>query len=68
MFTKNRIFTPIDMFPTVLTAMGFEYEGNRLGLGTDMYSEQETIAEEIGYDQFNTQLNGYSNFYLDTFR
>lgn len=63
----NRVFTSFDMFPTILTAMGFEYDGNRLGLGTDMFSEQQTLAEELGYDILETELSKYSEYYLFEF-
>ncbi len=35
--TRNRVFTTMDLFPTVLSALGFEIEGDRLGLGTDLF-------------------------------
>lgn len=34
----DRIFTAMDIFPTVLSALNFEIDGNRLGLGTDLFS------------------------------
>ncbi|MBQ8974096.1 MAG: sulfatase-like hydrolase/transferase, partial [Oscillospiraceae bacterium] len=39
---NSRDFTTQDMFPTVLSAMGFDIEGDRLGLGTDMFSDKQT--------------------------
>lgn len=65
---KNRIFTPMDLFPTVLSAIGFEYEGERLGLGTNMFSGEPTLAEELGYDIFDTELGRHSNYYLKYFQ
>lgn len=60
---KNRIFTTLDMFPTTLSSIGVKIVGDRLGLGTDLYSNTETLAEEMGYDNLNKELSKRSNFY-----
>lgn len=60
---KNRKFTTMDFFPTVLAAMGVEIEGNRLGLGTNLFSEKSTISEDVGYDVFYEELGKISEFY-----
>jgi len=64
---KNRTFTSLDMFPTTLAAMGCKIPGERLGLGTNLFSERKTLAEEIGYDNFNYQLGLNSQYYADNF-
>ncbi|UKI27772.1 MAG: sulfatase-like hydrolase/transferase [Bacilli bacterium] len=53
---KNRIFTTMDMFPTTLGALGVTIEGDRLGLGTNLFSSKKTIPEEMGIDEFNKEL------------
>ncbi len=63
----NRDFTPMDMLPTTLSAMGFEFDGNRIGLGTDMFSGEFTLAEELGFEYFNEEISKYSQYYLDNF-
>lgn len=65
--THGRIFTSQDIFPTVLSAMGFTIEGDRLGLGTDMFSAAPTLAEEMGLEQFQAELEKSSDYYLRTF-
>ena len=65
--TQNRVFTTFDLFPTTLAAMGFSIEGNRLGLGTNLFSELPTLAEEKGYDWFNKELDKYSAYYAKEF-
>lgn len=60
--TQGRMSTSMDVFPTVLSAMGYEIEGNRLGLGTDLFSDQETLAECMGIDSLNTELMKSSKF------
>lgn len=57
----------LDMFPTVLAAMGFSIEGERLGLGTNLFSEKKTLSEELGYDELNAELGKYSEFYEKRF-
>ncbi len=60
---KNRKFTTMDYFPTVLAALGAEIEGDRMGLGTNLFSEKSTLAEEYGYEEMFDELNKKSNFY-----
>ena len=45
--TENRSYTPMDMFPTILEAIGFDVEGDRLGLGTSLFSPTPTLAERF---------------------
>ena len=63
---KNRTFTVVDMYPTTLAAMGVNIEGDRLGLGTNLYSSTQTLPEIIGYEKYNKQLNLKSDFYINT--
>ena len=44
--TKNRQFCAYDMLPTTLSAMGCVIEGDRLGLGTDLFSATATLLEK----------------------
>ena len=64
---KNRTFTAVDLFPTTLAAMGCEIEGNRLGLGTNLFSDVPTLSEEFGFDFVDNHMGRYSRFYQDTF-
>lgn len=65
---KNREFTSLDYFPTVLSAMGFEIEGDRLGLGVDLFSGEKTLVESLGYDVVNNETRKYSKYYVDNFQ
>lgn len=60
---KNRMFTTMDMFPTVLASIGVKIEGNKLALGTNLFSEEPTLAEEYGYEVLFEELNKKSLFY-----
>ncbi len=66
--TKNRDFCTIDMFPTFLGAIGCDIEGDRLGLGTNLFSETPTLCEEMGVAKFDTELSKssdeYKKFYI----
>lgn len=64
---KKRVGTIMDMFPSTLAAMGFEVEGDRLGLGTNLFSDKKTLAEEMGFDNFDDELSKYSQYYVDKF-
>ncbi|MCR4688871.1 MAG: sulfatase-like hydrolase/transferase [Saccharofermentans sp.] len=59
---KSRTFSTFDMFPTTLAAMGCEIEGNRLGLGVNLYSDEETLLEQYGVQYCNTELARNSVF------
>lgn len=61
--SKNRIFTTLDMFPTILASMGIQIEGERLGLGTNLYSGMPTLAEELGFEYLDKELTKYSKYY-----
>ena len=47
---EYREYSTFDFFPTSLSAIGASIEGNRLGLGTDLYSEEQTIIEKYGFE------------------
>lgn len=65
--TENREFTAMDLFPTVLAAMGFQIEGDRLGLGTNLFSDKPTLCEELGYSELGQEIGRYSSYYLKHF-
>ena len=64
---KNRQFTSFDMFPTTLASLGCKIDGERLGLGTNLFSDRKTLTEEMGYDIFNEQLGLNSRYYNENF-
>ena len=65
--TQNREFCAMDMFPTTLAAMGCTIGGNRLGLGTNLFSNLPTLMEKIGYDKLCDALSQQSEYYDDHF-
>lgn len=65
--TTNRSFTAMDMFPTTLASIGYEIKGERLGLGTNLFSNKETLCEQIGYECLSSELQKYSKYYVKNF-
>ena len=65
--TKNREYCAVDLFPTTLAALGCTIEGDRLGLGTNLFSNVPTLAEKWGYDRFNSELGKASDYYIAHF-
>lgn len=64
----SRQATTVDIFPTVLAAMGYEIQGDRLGLGTNLFSQKLTLAEELGYDHFNREVRKQSDYFQENIR
>ena len=65
---RNRRFCALDMFPTTLAALGCTIEGDRLGLGTNLFSGKITLIEQLGYEEFCRQLAMDSDYYASEFR
>ena len=61
--TKNRIYSTMDLYPTTLTAIGAKIEGNRLALGTNLFSDEQTLLEKYGVEYINDELKKTSKFY-----
>ncbi|MDO4218743.1 MAG: LTA synthase family protein [Synergistaceae bacterium] len=49
---KNRDFTLYDMFPTILASLGCKMQGDRLALGTNLFSNKTTLYEDLGEEAF----------------
>ena len=60
---REHAFTTMDMFPTTLAAIGVTIDGDRLGLGTNLFSEHQTLTEEFSFSFENNELMKNSNFY-----
>ena len=60
---KNRTFTVMDLYPTTIAALGAEIEGERLALGTNLFSCEETLAEKFGLTEYSDELALNSKYY-----
>ena len=65
--TTNREFSVLDLFPTTLAAIGADIEGDRLALGTNLFSDEKTLPEEMGFEALDAELKLYSNYYYKNF-
>lgn len=61
--SKNREFNTLDFFPTTLAALGCKISGERLGLGTNLFSQKQTLSEKYGNDKINEEFSKSSIFY-----
>lgn len=61
--TKNRVFTAIDMAPTILSSIGAYIENDQLGLGINLFSDKKTLSEKYGFKNMNLELGKKSDFY-----
>lgn len=63
----EREFGTFDMFPTTLAAIGAKIQGDRLGLGVNLFSNVDTLTEKYGYDGLEDRLWKSSDYYMDKF-
>lgn len=63
----NRDWAVFDMFPTLVACLGVEFDGNRLGIGTNLFSGEQTLFERDGVKEVNKELENRSNFYNKEF-
>lgn len=54
---ETRIFSTFDHFPTTLAALGVQIDGERLGLGTNLFSSVPTLTEEYGVEYEKEELS-----------
>ena len=60
----RRKFATMDIYPTIMDALGVDVEGDRLGLGTSLFSDKPTVLEQIGdTERFNEQMMKRSAVY-----
>ena len=60
--TAMRIYSQLDILPTTLAAMGYSIEGDRLALGTNLFSDVPTLAESMGFEQLNAEMAKRTDF------
>ena len=60
---KNRLYSQYDMYPTILASIGAKIDGNKLGFGVNLFSNEKTLLEELGKDKFDQELLKSSDYY-----
>lgn len=71
---RNRYWANFDYFPTIMAAIGVKIDGERLGLGTNLFSGEPTLFEKNGglegwkyaNEEFNTGSMFYNKHILQT--
>ncbi len=61
----RRDYTTFDDFPTTLAAMGVTIEGDRLGLGTNLFSCEKTLSEKFGREFEKNELEKKSDLMIE---
>lgn len=66
----NRWWFNGDMFPTMLASIGVKIDGERLGVGTNLFSERPTIMEENGngvegWKYVDKEFSYRSDYYIE---
>ena len=61
--SERREFSTFDMFPTTLAALGAQIDGERLGLGTNLFSKLPTLTEQVGYEKEREEIQKRSRFF-----
>lgn len=64
-FNKNREFSSLDMYPTILASIGANIEGNQIGFGVNLFSGKKTMLETIGKSKFNYEILKNSDYYIN---
>ncbi|MBQ9228555.1 MAG: LTA synthase family protein [Eubacterium sp.] len=62
--TRNRSWANWDYFPTIVASLGATVEGDRLGIGTNLFSGSPTVFEQYGVDAVNEELTKLSPLYV----
>lgn len=60
---QSKKITTFDLFPTTVASLGISYDGNRLGLGTNLFSDEKTLIEILGWDELQDELRKSSAYY-----
>ena len=61
--TTNRKYSTMDLYPTTLASLGVKIDGDRLALGTNLFSNENTLIEKYGIEYINNELIKTSKFY-----
>lgn len=57
---EARTYSTFDIFPTTLASLGVTIDGNRLALGTNLFSDEPTLCEKYDISYINKELKKQS--------
>lgn len=67
--TRNRQFSSLDTFPSILDSLGVDYAGPGLALGRSLFKDTETLLEKYGIEYVNKEIvknnKEYDSFLYD---
>ena len=63
---RVRLYSTMDLYPTTLASLVAVIRGNRLGLGTNLFSLSDTLLEQYGISKCMEELEKPSSF-MDSF-
>ena len=55
-YQRGRIYSSLDMFPTILESMGYELENHAVALGRSLYDSSPTLLEKYGRKTMDSLL------------
>ena len=61
---KDRKFCSVDMFPTILEAMGVSIDGHGLGFGRSLFSAEPTLMEQMPVSEMEDEMNTICTQYI----
>ncbi len=54
---RDRVSTTMDIFPTLLEALGYDLPNGKAGLGTSMFSDNPSIAQKLGVETIDDMIS-----------
>ncbi|EAY03651.1 hypothetical protein TVAG_145200 [Trichomonas vaginalis G3] len=60
---RKREFTSMDVYPTVISAIGAKLKTEQLGMGVNLFSGEQTLVEKFGLEKFIKECEGTRIFY-----
>ena len=60
---NKRLFSNLDIFPSVISSLGAKIKNDKLGLGTNLFSNEQTLVEKYKQDFINNEFKKESHFY-----
>ena len=64
---EDRLYFALEVFPTPPAALGAKIQGEYLGLGVNLFSDQPTLCEKMGTEELADQIKQTSRYYNKNF-
>lgn len=63
----TRKYNAMDMYPTTLAAMGVKIEGERMALGTNLFSDEQNLIAIVGKSELSDAMEADIEYYNEHF-